>query len=157
MPCASRRFLGLVLSACVLSAPWLIGCQRQAEGERCSLLNMDADCRDNLVCTDASGLRADDGVDRCCPEVGSPISDQRCSPRRTGGDGDGDGMGGIGGASGDGDDTLKGFGEGCDYTSDCVLGLVCGPQGECQFECNRDRDCDAGKVCSSEQQCVTAS
>lgn len=156
MPRASSRILGLLLISAALLSPLVIGCQRQGEGERCSTLNKDSDCQDGLVCTDSSGLREGaDEVDRCCPEPGEPISDNRCS-RRTG-TGDGDGLGGVGGMSGDGDgDDLSGFGDGCGYTSDCDPGLVCGPGGVCQNECNRDRDCPEGEVCSEEKTCEAA-
>jgi len=146
---------GLVTGA--LGFLGLIGCQGQTEGERCSLLNGSADCVGDLVCTAASTLRADDGVNRCCPDGGTP-TDDRCARRISGGDGTG-GSGGLGGASGSGGSTIGSGGTSgtseCRYTSDCDDGLVCGPTGQCQAECQDDIDCDDGLVCSSDQRCVS--
>lgn len=147
----------LLLSALCLAS--LLGCSRQKEGERCSLLNGDSDCEDDLVCTEAETLRSgEDLVDRCCPEAGEASTDSRCALRTTGtpggSGGSSSGIGGEGGGGGqEGDDATKGVGADCDYNSECELPLVCGPGGVCQFECNRDRDCGSNEVCA-DQTCV---
>jgi len=136
----------------------VVGCQVQREGERCSLQNGSADCQEPLVCTAASSLRAQDGVNRCCPDGGS-ATDERCRRRGSGSDGMG-GMGGQtgagGGSSSAGGSSSGGSSSGtrCDYTSDCPEGLVCGPSGRCQPECKDDRDCDEGLICSDKQNCI---
>jgi hypothetical protein len=88
------------------------GCARQAEGERCSLLNGNDDCSGGLVCTPASELRGgDDDVDRCCPADERADAEPRCRPRvgsgatGTGGTtstGGGGGQGGTAGGAGAG-------------------------------------------------------
>ncbi len=138
------------------------GCSRQSEGERCSLTNGDEDCDGSLVCTQAEELQLDDGVDRCCPPQGDAFSDSRCTPRIGGGSsggstgaGGGTGQGGenVGGAAGEG----NGRDEPCSYNSDCTSGLICGPGGQCQPECNEDIDCPADRpVCNSAQECIAA-
>ena len=151
------------LTACAIGFALMVGCQGQTEGERCSLLNGKADCTDNLVCTPASSLRADDGVNRCCPEGNATITDDRCDKRI----GTGGGMGGMGGgagsggagsggdAAGSGAASSGGAGDGtCRYNSDCRDGLVCGPGGQCQKECMDNVDCPDGMRCTSEQECV---
>lgn len=143
-----------------LSFAFVLGCNRQQEGERCALTNGDSDCEDDLLCTEAETLRANDGVDRCCPDPEESPSDARCALRTTAGDGDGDapiaGQGGAGGASGD-DEPLASMDEACQYPSDCVPPLVCGPGGKCQFECRVDIDCDDGEICTTtDRTCVAA-
>lgn len=153
---------GLIWGALSLT---VTGCQRQGEGERCSLLNGSADCQgEELQCTPASNLRLGrDGVDRCCPLSGVEQTDERCDPRtgRGTGGGDNQGSGGTtpGGAPNEGPDEsdLGEVGDACQYSSDCVLPLICGPQGTCQAECREDRDCPGESVCSSEQTCVSPS
>lgn len=145
----------LILGGVALLA---IGCSRQPEGARCSLLNADSDCGGNLECTPASTLRdGGDGVDRCCPEAGEGTEDDRCIPRISGGGSGGSpAMGGAsagGEAGAPGSDPVSGIGDACNYDSDCLLPLVCGPSGLCQPECVKDRDCPAGEVCSEEQIC----
>ncbi len=141
----------------LLAAGSVGGCSRQNEGERCSLLNGNLDCDEELLCIPAGQLRGGtDDVDRCCPATGESISDSRCAPRigGSGNDDDNDAQGGAGGAT-DGGGPVQGLGDACQYTSDCVLPLVCGPTGACQYECQTDRDCTGGKVCSSELTCVS--
>jgi hypothetical protein len=150
------------LTACAIGLALMVGCQGQTEGERCSLLNGKGDCTGDLVCTPASNLRADDGVNRCCPDGNEPITDDRCLRRVGGGDGSG-GSGGPGGATGEGGAGPSGGANSgganatgaCRYTSDCEDGLVCGPGGVCQKECQDDIDCPDGLICSAEQNCVT--
>ncbi len=155
--------LSLIFLAGLMTLP-LSGCQRQQQGERCDLDNADDDCDqgDDLVCTDSAKLReGDDKVSRCCPEDLKDSSDSRCAPKQGGtGDGDGDsGLGGNGGADGSsgtggsgmgGDDSTVGLndeGEPCNFDSDCLVNLVCGPAARCQIECKQDRDCAEGKTC----------
>src|SRR5690606_30663602 len=120
----TRRFLGLMFllgsTAVALST---IGCGRQKEGERCLLLNGNADCdaNEDLICTPAGELRGgDDEIDRCCPSPNTQPSDARCARRTTPGDGDGDGdntgTGGMGGSSGGSGEVEGGA---CVYNSDC--------------------------------------
>jgi hypothetical protein len=140
----------------------VLGCNRQQEGERCALTNADSDCDDDLLCTEAENLRGgDDEVDRCCPDSDETPSDSRCALKTSAGDGDGDGpitgQGGGGGATSGEDDPPAGLGDACQYNSECVEPLVCGPGGQCQYECNVDRDCDGGETCSDERACVAAS
>ncbi len=67
---AQRAWRGLVPS--VLSAFLLLGCGKQAAGERCDELNGDGDCESGLVCTPLSTLRAEAEVGAvCCPPRGS--------------------------------------------------------------------------------------
>src|SRR5688572_19067236 len=114
---------GGLASGAVLCA-LIVGCQGQQEGDRCSLLNGNNDCVGDLVCTAASSLRLDDGVNRCCPDSGTP-TDERCL-RRISTDGTG-GMGGMGGNTGSGGSSTggapsSGGGTGdatCRYNSDC--------------------------------------
>jgi hypothetical protein len=56
----------------------LFACSKQGQGERCELLNGNADCESGLVCASARELRAKDEVDRCCPPVGVAFSSPRC-------------------------------------------------------------------------------
>ena len=153
----------LFLALCLLGS--FIGCSRQNEGERCSLANRDDDCEGDLVCTDSSKLRkGDDGVDRCCPEQLGSTDNSLCAQRTNTGTGDGDGDttdsgdgdttsgGGQGGMSGTEDPAD--LGNACDYNSECKVPLVCGPSGECQYECRESRDCDSGEVCTAEGTCV---
>jgi len=157
MKTASTLLRAGVISAAVAFA-LLVGCQIQREGERCSLLNGDHDCEEGLVCTAASSLSGDDGVNRCCPDSGS-VTDERCR-RRVGGSG---GMGGdTGGGSGGGGNLggstssggSSGIGAACEYRSDCESGLTCGPGGKCQYECQDDIDCADGLVCSEDRRCT---
>lgn len=146
---------GLISSAVVMGL--VVGCQIQREGERCSLFNGSNDCQDPLVCTAASSLSADDGVNRCCPDGGT-ITDDRCRRRVTGSGGMG-GMGGetnsAGGSSNTGGSASGGSSSTqCQYNSDCDDGLVCGPTGRCQLECKDDVDCDDGFRCDAEGSCV---
>lgn len=155
--------LSLIFLAGLMTLP-VTGCSRQKEGERCDLDNADDDCDqggEDLICTDAGKLRGgkdDGGVSRCCPEDLNDYSDSRCAPKQGG---VGDGMGGMGGDTGSGGtgsggtgtgggDTvgLKDEGEACNYTSDCLLNLICGPAAKCQKECREDRDCVDGKDCN---------
>jgi hypothetical protein len=135
-------------------------CSRQKEGERCSLENGDLDCDSALVCTDSSKLRKGaDEVDRCCPEELGSTSNQQCalatnSPNGSGGQGGGGANGNGGDGASTGETELEGLGDACDYTSECVEPLVCGPGGECQYECNVNRDCDSGEICNAERSCV---
>lgn len=78
------------------------GCARQAEGERCSLLNGNDDCSSGLVCTPASELRGGDDVDRCCPADERADADPRCRPRVGSGAPGTGGSTGTGGTGGDG-------------------------------------------------------
>jgi hypothetical protein len=133
----------------------VVGCQGQGEGERCSLLNQNHDCVGELVCTAASRLKLEDGVDRCCPEDLTEADDDRCQPRIGGGSGTGGSTGTGGGSSGPGGEggAQAGLNDACHYRSDCVEPLVCGPTGHCQPECQDDIDCDDGLVCTSAQRC----
>lgn len=118
-------------------------------------LNGNRDCDDDLLCTAASTLRGgEDEVDRCCPAPGDPISDARCAPVTTVGDGDGD-LGGDGDNAGGAGGAASGVEDGgtCKWTSDCAVPLVCGPGAICQPECQRDIDCPDGKVCNKELTC----
>lgn len=159
-----------------LATLWTLGCSRQDEGERCSLLNADSDCEDDLVCTEAADLRNDDGVDRCCPPSDEARSDSRCDLKTTGGDGDGlisgGGQGGMSSEGGEGEldeacteeakclpqytcaNTGRCAEINCVFPSDCPLSTVCGVQGVCRAECNANRDCAAGLVCSDQRTCV---
>ncbi len=156
--------LGLGGAAVALS---VTGCSRQGEGERCSLLNGNGDCRsEELVCRAASTLRdGSDGVDRCCPTEENDFTDPACAPKE-GSAGSG-GQGGQGGASADGGSAgagattngsggISGLGDACQYTSQCPLELVCGPTGVCQRECLEDRDCSSGMSCSEEFRCQSS-
>lgn len=148
-----------------LSALVVPGCGQQPEGARCEPDNANRDCVTGLVCTDSKSLRnGADGVARCCPESGSTVA--ACRPgtnsgSATGGSGNGTG-GSSGGAGGEGGSlgvggAISGDGEEgdiCDYTSECRLGLVCGPRGFCQPECRNDLDCSDGKSCSAAGRCV---
>lgn len=151
---ALSAFGGLFLAS--IATP---GCQRQPEGARCVQANGDLDCREGLVCTPASELKSGaDGVSRCCPEDGEPITSDLCkrgvpvNPGTGGGGNEGGSAGDSSGAGGSG----VGLGDRCNYPSDCALPLVCGPGGRCQSECLQDRDCKDGKVCSDEKTCVTS-
>ena len=153
---ATIRFSAL---AVLLALPVFIGCSRQDEGERCARTNGNSDCEEGLICTEAASLRNEENnVDRCCPEPGTAPTDERCELRTTGGgDGDGDGDdSGVGGGGGmtSGEDPSS-LGANCNYPSDCILPLVCGPGGVCQWECNVDRDCGSGRTCTAERICVS--
>lgn len=86
----------------------VVACSKQSEGDRCEVLNGDADCESGLVCTSARDLNATDEVDRCCPPSESPFSDSRCDRSGpgpvtgTGGATSTGGQGSIGGAAGSG-------------------------------------------------------
>lgn len=161
MTSARRRPLlpaTIVAALSLVGAGLFGGCSHQNEGERCSLLNGNLDCDEGLLCIPAGNLRGgDDDVDRCCPSGGDAITDSRCAPRIGGSGDDGNGSGSEGGAGGQAPDDgpAQGLGDACQYTSDCVLPLVCGPTGECQYECQNDRDCTGGEVCSAELTCVS--
>jgi|SRR6478609_10711686 len=155
MNIAKTSLLRGALVATVVAFGLVVGCQGQGEGERCSLLNQNHDCLSGLVCTAASRLKQEDGVDRCCPEDLTEAEVGSCLPRVGGGSG----LGGQGGESGTGGSTSAGGSGGtvgdeqCAYTSDCPDGLVCGPQGKCQAECQDNIDCDDGLICTSAQRC----
>jgi hypothetical protein len=123
----ARRFLSFAFLTTITAASFsMIGCGRQQEGQRCVLENGDRDCADGLVCTDDTTLRGDDLVDRCCPEAEEDITDSRCAPRTT--PIDGSGGSGLGGAGGDGSgEKLADVNGSCQWTSDCLAPLVCGP------------------------------
>ena|SRR6478735_325644 len=155
MNIAQTSLLRGALLAALGTLALAVGCQGQGEGERCSLLNQNHDCLSGLVCTAASRLKQEDGVDRCCPEDLTEAEVDSCFPRVGGGSGtggttgtggDSGGLGGEGGAD-------AGVGDACDYRSDCADGLVCGPKGKCQHECQDDIDCDEGLICTSAQRC----
>jgi len=139
---AVRRALATSLTALVL----LVACSRQEEGDRCSTRNDDNDCESGLVCKAAETLRTgkSDGVARCCPPEGNSISNDLCTPLIGGGGSDGGGN--LGGQAGE---TNTNAGDKCSYNSNCVEGLVCGPQGKCQSECLEDRDCPSPEVCDA--------
>lgn len=130
----------------------LVACSRQGEGERCSKRNDNNDCEAGLECVEAGGLRSQDGVDRCCPREGRPVSDGRCT-RLIGGD-NGDGEGGEGGEGPTNSASSTTAGKTCNYNSDCAEGLVCGPDAKCQAECRQDRDCPPEHTCTSAGRCV---
>lgn len=156
--------LSLIFLAGLLTLP-MTSCGRQTEGERCDPENGDQDCDSGLVCRLASELRnaRQDMVDRCCPENKDDYNVSSCAPKTGGtGDGDGDGDmggGGNGGAGGadngtGGSDSGSEAGAPCNYTSDCKEPLVCGVTGQCQIECQTDRDCESGLECNDEGSCV---
>ncbi len=140
------------------------GCGQQPEGARCVLDNANRDCVTGLVCTDSKSLRnGADGVDRCCPESGATVA--ACRPGTNSGSstgGSGNATGGAGGAGGEGGTLGMGGltggdgeeGDVCDYSSECRLGLVCGPRGFCQLECRNELDCAEGETCSDAGRCV---
>jgi hypothetical protein len=157
----SRKLLAaLGLCTALTSAYSTVGCSRQGEGDRCSLLNGDRDCRDGLTCRAASTLQNSE-IDRCCPDDGDYDEDV-CAPRRisgSGGQGGDSGQGGAAGETGAGGGTVDGppgFGDDCNYSSQCPEELVCTLGGVCGFECLEDRDCGDGLVCSAEQHCVAS-
>jgi hypothetical protein len=154
------RSLLLVLALPLGLALVAPGCARQHEGERCNRANGNLDCQSpgtGLLCTVASDLRGgDDKVDRCCPPRGETITDTRCERRVSGGTGGGSGEGGAAGSPGEGGDTGVDLGAACNYNSECRQPYVCGPGGQCQYECLRNPDCLDGKVCE-DTRCVAAS
>lgn len=142
-----------LLTICALATlTALLGCSQQKEGERCSADNGNSDCEDDLVCAELSDV---DGtaIYLCCPEDGEPSTSARCDLGRVVGDGDASGLGGAGGMMSSEDDP-QGLNENCTYNSDCELPLVCVPGGVCNYECQRDVDCDDGESCSTDQVCV---
>ncbi|HMJ15246.1 MAG TPA: hypothetical protein VK524_27715 [Polyangiaceae bacterium] len=146
-----RRFARISLASSLLLAALFPACAKRGEGDRCDATNAgNDDCENGLVCIAASDL---DGVtDRCCPPEGS----QGSCLFRTGGTGGNGGTTGDDAAAGTGGSAGGAGGPSCQYTSDCVLGQVCGPRGTCQAECRTDRDCTSGGVCSA-GACVDAS
>lgn len=93
-----------------------------------------------------------DTVHRCCPEAGETSTSDRCLAVTGGGVGSATGGGGGGGGVSGVDDPVT-FGEACNWDSDCVSPLVCVAGGTCNYECQRDRDCDDGEICL-EKSCV---
>lgn len=95
MTSSPRRFLRYLCALPLSLVLWVPGCAKQAEGERCDFnRNGHQDCETPLVCVPATEL-IDDSTDRCCPEEGQSIGDDRCL-RSTGSGGTG-GTGGSGG------------------------------------------------------------
>ncbi|HSC88363.1 MAG TPA: hypothetical protein VLC09_13870 [Polyangiaceae bacterium] len=145
--------LALCLTALAMAVTIVPGCNRQPEGERCSLKNGDLDCSEGLECTPSTNLRnGSDGIDRCCPA--SNFTDARCTPGRSGsGGGNEGGNGGQGGQGGGGGaDSGADIGEDCIWNSDCREPLVC-KSSTCQYDCNVDRDCADGYKCMA-NSCV---
>ncbi len=101
-------FVGLTLSAIFVN---VAGCSNQAEGQSCSVDNVNADCESGLVCVPKTELNTQ--VDICCKPSGS--TNPACIPGNLGGSsssssgGDSDagaagaaGAGGSGGSAGAG-------------------------------------------------------
>ncbi|WP_394848044.1 hypothetical protein LZC95_11335 [Pendulispora brunnea] len=66
----------LVVALCVfgvIGAAFAPGCSNQAEGERCSIDNGNADCESNLECVSVSA-----GQYRCCPNPRTSSSSAAC-------------------------------------------------------------------------------
>ena len=78
------------------------GCSNQAEGQACSIDNVNADCEDGLVCVSKTEL--DTQVDICCKPSGS--TNPACIPGNLGSSSSSSssssGEGGAGGAAGSG-------------------------------------------------------
>ncbi len=149
-------------------------CAEQGEGERCDKsANGDDDCESGLECIEANDLANASFGDRCCPP--EEVSDDERCIRKTGGTGGSAGTAGSSGSAGaDGSADAAGGSAGtagssgaagsggtstdggpCHYTSQCPLGLVCGPGGVCQHECKDTLDCTPPLVCSG-GKCQTA-
>ncbi|HEY3237668.1 MAG TPA: hypothetical protein VGJ84_23310, partial [Polyangiaceae bacterium] len=124
---------------------WAPSCAKQGEGERCDRQNSgeDSDCESGLVCKAAATLRVQDGVDRCCPSKGGGGICEEGAPIGTGG------TGGTGIVDGSSDSAPTLDGGGCQWSSQCPDGQVCGPSSRCQAECIGDRDCTPPKICVS--------
>jgi len=163
----SLRRIALFAPSVVCVVLLVASCSKQSEGERCDVLNNDADCDSGLECVAAAELLNSE-ADRCCPPEGERIDDSRCR-RRTGGTigtGGGGGTASSGGAAGStslagGPGLAGGGGDGgaqqlsCRYTSDCPDGQSCGPAGFCQPECRSDRDCSPGQTCNDAGSCTS--
>ncbi len=144
------------------------GCQKQAEGARCDVLNRNDDCDDGLECV-AAKLLLNDVADRCCPPEDEVSAENDCRRRVTIGSGSGTGGTGSPSGTGGGGPTAgapsseggaaaaggaTGSAGSCSYPSDCPLGQTCGPRGVCQPECREDRDCGPGGwTCSDAGVC----
>jgi len=154
----ARRTFGFILISAFSVVFFASSCARQGEGERCDVASESNDCESGLECKPKDQL--DGIVDRCCPPGDSTPSDPRCFPSSgtggTGGTSDAapeaqiEGAAGAGtGGSGGVDAGSEASSAGCNYNSDCPAGLVCGPQGRCQTECQADRDCSPNQACVS--------
>jgi hypothetical protein len=171
---SSALLFGLPCAAIVCALLGDAGCRKQGEGDRCDVLNRNADCDSGLECVAANLLLSDD-ADRCCPPEGEVSAERACRRRVTLGGGTPStgeaGAGGTptgaaggaaagapsaGGAAGatptEGDSGTSGLD--CAYPSDCPLGQTCGPRGLCQPECQADRDCAPGEQCTANGVCV---
>jgi len=121
------------------------GCDpNQGDGERCDTTD---DCADGLVCYPPV----------CCPPDRQSSSSPDCRTGTTtltdsGIDAATDGADSGADAADVTPDTLTlpdGFGNVCQYNSDCPGALVCLPGGTCGFQCDGDRDCPSGEHCPS--------
>jgi hypothetical protein len=104
-----RSLSYLLVIAAGLVAATMLGCPKQGEGERCSVLagrsGEDSDCDEGLVCKPGSELGLTGDI--CCPEVGGTHPACLAPPPGTGGAGTGGttstgGAGGTGGQGGSG-------------------------------------------------------
>jgi hypothetical protein len=82
---------------------WMPACSNEAEGQACSVDNVNADCEDGLVCVSKSELNTQ--ADICCKPSGS--TNPACIPGNLGsssssssGEGGAGGAGGTGGTGG---------------------------------------------------------
>lgn len=98
-------FVGAVL--CVFVAN-VVGCSNQAEGQACSVDNLNEDCESGLVCVSKAELNT--LVDICCKPKDSTnpacipgnLASSSSSSSSSSGDGGAGGMGGMGGSGGAG-------------------------------------------------------
>src|SRR5690606_27404217 len=111
-----------LFALCFVAILVQVACSRQEEGQRCVQRNDNEDCEAGLICVGSTDLRSSDGVDRCCPPEGSPVSDARCI--RLAGGGNDNGNGNEGGEGGEASSTTGVSGAPCTHTSQCPEGTV---------------------------------